>query len=191
MGEAGSARNSTRPRGTATAPRTFPDAATSVGSRTSRNSTSVRPSNPLASSGLILGTAASASASMAWTVFISFSPLLHWVQHDHGNLAAACLALVVGIGRPETDPLLPQLRPLRAGGGPCPHLHLLGSDLKLDVRMGQDVAVPARVLRRTALRSDHEVAVARTPVEQREQVLVARLAPGRGQQEGRNGLRRH
>ena len=73
VADAGSARNSTRPRGMASAPGTLPDAATSAGSRTSRNSTSGRPTSPLASSGLIRGTAASASASIVWTVFISLS----------------------------------------------------------------------------------------------------------------------
>src|SRR5262245_48440361 len=73
MGDAGSARNSTKPRGTATAPGTLPEAATSGGSRTSRNSTSPRPTRLLASSGLMRGTAASASASMDCKVFIAFS----------------------------------------------------------------------------------------------------------------------
>src|SRR3546814_8055653 len=46
------------------------DAATSAGSRTSRNSTSGRPTRALASSGAMRGTAASAAASISLTVFI-------------------------------------------------------------------------------------------------------------------------
>src|SRR4051812_30209223 len=72
IGEAGSARNSTRPRGTASAPWTLPDAATSGGSRTSRNSTSGLPTSAWASCGLMAGTAAWASASIDWTVFMVF-----------------------------------------------------------------------------------------------------------------------
>ena len=54
----------------AMAPGTLPEAATSAGSRTSRNSTSARPTSFFASSGLMRGTAASASASIVWTVFM-------------------------------------------------------------------------------------------------------------------------
>jgi hypothetical protein len=49
-----------------------------------RNSTAVRPSNPLASSGLIRGASASASASIAWTVFIHLSSRV-----NHARVGAA------------------------------------------------------------------------------------------------------
>src|SRR5450631_597307 len=103
MAESGSARNSTRPRGTATAPRTLPDAATSPGSRTSRNSTSGRPSNPLASSGLILGTAASASASIAWTVFIWFLLLRRQARRLPGHHLPVAVALGVDVGEAHAE----------------------------------------------------------------------------------------
>src|SRR5258708_23178573 len=73
MAEVGSGRNWARPRGTAAAPGTLPDAAASGGSRTSRNSTSGLPTSFLASSGLMRGTAAFASSSIDWTVFMESS----------------------------------------------------------------------------------------------------------------------
>jgi deazaflavin-dependent oxidoreductase (nitroreductase family) len=38
----------------------------------------------------------------------------------------------------------------------------------VDVRVGEDVAVPARVLRCAAFRGDHQIAITGFPIEQRE-----------------------
>ena len=50
--------------------------------------------------------------------------LLDGVQHDHRDLALG-LALIVGIGWPEFQRLVPEPRPFRARGGPRPRLQLL------------------------------------------------------------------
>ena len=81
------------------------------------------------------------------------------VEHDDRDLALGLL-LVIGVGRPELERLFPQPRALLAGGGPGPRLHLRGADLHLDLRVGEDVAVPAGVLRRAAFRGDDDIAVA-------------------------------
>src|ERR1700704_6576111 len=103
MGEAGSARNSTRPRGTATAPRTLPDATTSGGSRTSRNSTSARPSNPLASPGPIPGPATSAAANIDCPVFIWFSLLRRQPRRLPGHHLPVSIALGVDVGEAHAE----------------------------------------------------------------------------------------
>ena len=56
-------------------------------------------------------------------------------------------------------------------------------DLHFDVRIGENVAVPAGVLRGAAFRGDHDIAVAGLPVEQREDEPLARLPAGRRQQQ--------
>src|SRR5580700_8073256 len=89
------------------------------------------------------------------------------IQHDDRDLALGLL-LVIGVGRPELERLLPQPRPLRAGRGPGPRLHLGGPDLHIDLRVGDEVAVPAGMLRRAALRGDDDIAVAGLAVEQRK-----------------------
>jgi hypothetical protein len=89
------------------------------------------------------------------------------VEHDHGDLPLG-LALVIGVGRPELQRLFPQPRALLAGSGPGPRLYLCGPDLHVDVRIGEDVAIPAGVLRCAAFRGDHDIAVADLPIEQRE-----------------------
>jgi len=71
---------------------------------------------------------------------------------------------------------------LLACGGSGPRLHLRGPDLHFDVRVGEDVAVPAGVLRRAARRGDHEIAVAGFPVEEREDEPLPRFPAGRRQQ---------
>src|ERR1700739_3021953 len=85
------------------------------------------------------------------------------VEYDHRYLALGLL-LVIGVGRPELQRLFPQPRSLLAGGGPRPCLQLRGPDLHVDIRVGDQVAVPARMLRRTALRGDHEITVSSFPV---------------------------
>src|SRR6266436_9130133 len=84
--------------------------------------------------------------------------LAEGVQHDYRDLALG-LVLVIGVRRPELERLFPQPRALVTGGGPGPRLHFRAPDLHLDLRVGEDVAVPARMLRRAALRGDHETAV--------------------------------
>src|SRR5437879_1289105 len=94
------------------------------------------------------------------------------IEHDDGNLALGLL-LVIGVGRPEFERLLPQTRPLLAGGGAGPRLHLGGPDLHLDLRVGEQVAVPAGMLRRAAFRGDDNIAVAGLAVEQRKDEPLA------------------
>src|SRR5256885_181816 len=79
------------------------------------------------------------------------------VEHDDRDLALG-LGLVIGVRRPEFERLLPQFCALRAGGGAGPRPHLRGADLHLDLGVGEEVAVPARMLRRAALRGDNDVA---------------------------------
>src|SRR6185369_101584 len=62
--------------------------------------------------------------------------LVDRVQHDHRDLALG-LALIVGIGGPELQRLVPEARPFRAGGGSRSRLKLPGPDLNLDYRVGQ------------------------------------------------------
>src|SRR5215469_11389809 len=81
------------------------------------------------------------------------------VEHDHRDLALGLL-LVIGVRRPELQCLLPQPGALLAGGSPGPCLELLCADLHVDLGVGEKVAIPPRVLRRTAFRSDHDIAVA-------------------------------
>jgi len=87
------------------------------------------------------------------------------VEHDDGDLALG-LALVIGVGRPELQRLFPEPRALLAGGGPGVRLHLRGPDLHVDLRVGEDVAVPAGVLRCAAFRGDDEIAVTGFPEEE-------------------------
>src|SRR5438067_8217676 len=102
--------------------------------------------------------------------------LAHGVEHDYRDLAFGLL-LVVGIGRPELQRLLPEAAALRAGRGAGSRLHLLGPDLHLDLRVGEKVSVPAGMLRRAAFRGDHDIAaVAGLAVEQREDEPLARFA---------------
>src|SRR5438876_9262455 len=110
--------------------------------------------------------------------------LAEGVQHDYRDLALG-LALVIGVGWPELERLFPQPCPLLTGGGPGPCLHLRGPDLHFDLRVGEDVAVPAGMLRRAAFRRDHKIAVAGLPVEQREDEPLSRLPAGRRQQQRR------
>src|SRR5205085_8121960 len=119
-------------------------------------------------------TIASSSSLACLTAFLPVSNWPTWrfkladgVQHDYGDLALG-FALVIGVGRPELQRLFPQPRALLAGGGPGARLHLGGPDLHVDFRVGEDVAVPAGVLRCAAFRGDDDVAVAGFPVEQRE-----------------------
>ena len=78
------------------------------------------------------------------------------IQHEDGDLALG-LAAVIGVGRPEPQRLFPQPRAL---------LHLCSADLHVDVRVGEDVAVPAGVLRCAAFRGDDEIAVTGFPEEE-------------------------
>src|SRR5690349_8386064 len=95
------------------------------------------------------------------------------VEHDARDLALG-LVLVVGIWRPEFERLLPEFGALRAGGGAGPRLHLFGADLHFDLGVGEEVAVPAGMLRRAALRGDDDIAaVAGVTVEQRKDELLA------------------
>src|SRR5437868_2100474 len=109
------------------------------------------------------------------------------VEHDDRDLALG-LGLVIGVRRPEFERLLPEFRALRAGGGAGPRLHLRGADLHLDLGVGEEVAVPARMLRRAALRGDDDVAaIAGVAVEQRKDELLAGFPPGRRQQQRWDG----
>src|SRR6516225_11393178 len=100
------------------------------------------------------------------------------VQYDHRDLALGLL-LVIGVRRPELERLWPQPRALLASGGAGPCLELLGADLHVDFRVREEIAVPAGVLRRAALRGDHDIALADFPVIQREDELLSRFSAGR------------
>src|SRR5215210_4954669 len=89
------------------------------------------------------------------------------VEDDDRDLALGLL-LVVGIGRPEFQRLLPEPGAFLAGCGAGAGLELLGADLHFDLGIGEEVAIPARVLRRAAFRGDDDIAVAGLPVEKRE-----------------------
>src|ERR1700730_17147471 len=104
------------------------------------------------------------------------------VQHDHRDLALGLL-LVIGVGRPELQRLFPQPRALLARGGPGPRFDLCGPGLHVDLRVGEDVAVPAGVLRGAAFRGDHDIAIPGFPAEQREDESLSRLPAGRRQQQ--------
>src|ERR1043166_4116712 len=113
--------------------------------------------------------------------------LVDRVEHDDRDLALGLL-LVVGIGRPEFERLLPELRALGTGRGAGPRLHLLGADLHFDLGVGEEVAVPAGMLGRAALRGDDNVAaIAGVAVEQRKDELLAGFPAGRRQQQRRHG----
>jgi len=104
------------------------------------------------------------------------------VQHDHRYLAFG-LELIIGVRRPMLERLIPKSNTFVARRRPGPRLQLLGPDLHLDIRVGEDIAVPPRVLGRAALRGDHEVTVAVGSVKQRKDELLARLAAAGGQQQ--------
>src|SRR5690242_2643030 len=105
------------------------------------------------------------------------------IEHYDRDLPVGHLLLVVGVGRPERDGLLPEIGAFGAAGGASAHLLLLGADLDLDIGVGEEVLVPAGMLGSAALGGDDEVAVAGLAVEQREQELLPRLAPRRRQQQ--------
>ena len=69
------------------------------------------------------------------------------VQHDHRYLAFG-LERVIGVGRPKFERLFPKSEAFIARRCPGPRLQLLGPDLHLDIRVGEDIAVPPRVLGR-------------------------------------------
>ena len=72
------------------------------------------------------------------------------VQQNHWNLAFG-LELIVGIGRPKLERLVPKAGAFLAARCSSPRLQLLGPDLHLDIRVREDIAVPSRVLGRAAL----------------------------------------
>ena len=72
------------------------------------------------------------------------------VQHDHRYLAFG-LELIIAVGRPKFERLFPKSETFLALRCPGPRHHLLGPDLYLDIRVGEDIAVPSRVLGRAAL----------------------------------------
>src|SRR5450755_4539339 len=71
--------------------------------------------------------------------------LLDWIQHDHRYLALG-LELIVGVGRPKFQRLLPKSEPFLARRCSGPRFHLLGPDLHVDVGVRQNVAIPPWVL---------------------------------------------
>src|SRR5271166_1744292 len=113
---------------------------------------------------------------------VAYDQLADGIQHDHRDLALGLL-LVIGIGWPELERLLPQPRALRAGGRPGPRLQLGGPDLHVDLRVREQIAVPAGVFWRAAFRGDDDITVAVLAVEQREDEPLPRLAAGRRQQQ--------
>src|SRR5205085_10706976 len=136
---------------------------------------------------------ASSASLMCLTAFLPLSnsptyrfELADGIEHDYRDLALGLL-LVIGVGRPELERFFPQPRPLRAGRGAGPRLDLRGPDLHLDFGVGEEVAVPAGMLRRAAFRGDHDIAaIAGLAVEQREDELLARFAAGGCQQQRRD-----
>jgi hypothetical protein len=106
------------------------------------------------------------------------------VQHDYRYLAFG-LELIIRVRRPMLQRLVPKSNTFITRRRPRPRLQLLCPDLHLNVRVGEDIAVPSRVLGRAALRGDDEVTVAVRSVKQRKDELLARLAAGGGQQECR------
>ena len=75
---------------------------------------------------------------------------MDWIQHDHRYLALG-LELIVGVGRPEFEPLFPKPEALLALRCAGPHAYLLGRDLYLNVWVRKNVAIPAGVLWRASL----------------------------------------
>jgi hypothetical protein len=84
--------------------------------------------------------------------------------------------LVLGVGRPEFERLFLQPRALLAGGGsgraffPVPTCTSTSG-------VGEDVAVPAGVLRCAAFRGDDETAIDGFPLEQRQMNLSPDFRP--------------
>src|SRR5271154_3961464 len=112
----------------------------------------------------------------------SMVSLDRWGQHDHRYLAFG-LELVIGIGRPKFERLFPKSGAFLALRCPGPRLHLLGPDLHLDIRVGEDIAVPSRMFGSTPLRGDYEIAAAVCSVKQRKHELFAGLPSNGGQQQ--------
>src|SRR3984957_10759526 len=97
------------------------------------------------------------------------------IQHDNRYLASG-LELIIGVRRPMLERLVPKSNTFVARRRPRPRLQLLGPNLHLDIRVGEDIAVPPRVFGRAALRGDNEITVAVRSVKQRKDELLARLA---------------
>jgi len=85
------------------------------------------------------------------------------IQHHHRDLALG-LALYSARGGQNFGASCHSR--VRSGGGPGTRLHLLGPDLDFDLRVGDEVAVPAGVLQRAAFRGDNDITVASFPVVQ-------------------------
>ena len=76
--------------------------------------------------------------------------LMDWIQRDHRYLALG-LELIVGVGRPKFERLLPKSEAFLARRCPGPRVHLLGPDLYFDVGVRQNIAIPPWVLGRASL----------------------------------------
>jgi hypothetical protein len=81
----------------------------------------------------------------------------------------------------------PQRGALGAGGRAGASLQLPGADLHLDLRVGNEVAIPTGMRWRAALRGDDDIAVAVRPVKQGEDKPLTRFAAGRRQKQRRHG----
>src|SRR5580698_2650192 len=112
----------------------------------------------------------------------TLAALADGVQHHHGDLSLRLL-LVIRIRRPEFQGLLPEPGALLASDGPGFGLELFRSDLNVDLGIGNQVLVPARVVRCAAFRCDDDVAVTGLAVEQWEYEFLPRLAANRGQKQ--------
>ena len=64
------------------------------------------------------------------------------VQHDYRYLAFG-LELIIGVRWPKFERFFPKLETFLALRCPGSRLHLLGPDLYLDIRVGEDIAVPS------------------------------------------------
>src|SRR5580698_4399001 len=94
--------------------------------------------------------------------------LLNRIEHDHGDFPPRNFLLIVVVGWPEFKRLLPQSFSFLTGGGARLGMEFFGADLNLDIRIGDQVTIPARMLRRAAFRRDDDVAIAGTAVKQGE-----------------------
>jgi hypothetical protein len=78
------------------------------------------------------------------------------IQEHYRNLALG-FPRVVSIGRPELQCLFPQAFPLRAANRPGLRSDFFRPDLDLDLRVGDEVPIPARVFRRATFGCDDNV----------------------------------
>src|SRR5438067_36192 len=105
----------------------------------------------------------------------------HALEHDHRDLAVG-LRLVLVIVRPDLVHQPPQSVALAFGGARA-GVELVALDLHLDLGVLRQVAIPAGIVRRAALRRHDDGVVAVELVDEWRRVLLTGLAAGRRKQE--------